>query len=569
MTHRGYIGQVYEVRPILAAMEDRGMPIDDAARLALGAEFERAQREMLVEIVAQAGPVGRIHPRAGYKGVPPEIKGLVAIDSPVPGVTFLDGDEAYHYEQREFPDIDDDLVTHWTLRWCRAYDFNPNSSQQLISYMRAKGHPVPKDKHRENDAGENPDTTAAKELMRLAAKTGDLFYLRVIEYRGLTKMRGTYVDGFAPGPDGSVHTTFTFDTGIAQLSSRNPNIQNFPKLKPTPALAKAMRRMVAAKPGRVLTEWDFKSCHIITLGFLAEDLQYMRLGRLDMHSFVAGHFLGLWDGNELVREDDETLRAKFKALKQVVEYKHVRDDQAKHGILGIGNGLKARGLYERYMENFPPRTCPACNGSGRVTGARAATTRKCAECKGIGMVPGQRIAAEVLAIAERLFPKVFAWQRRIQKLAHEQQYLRTEFGHIRRFYEVFRWDASRHEMGHGDQAEEAIAFWLANIAFGHIREKLKELAAAGLDERYGLFNNVHDSFMFQFDERDLDRHIAEVYPILVAPSRVLRHPTICPGGLVIDVEGAWGKNWADMTEINVKEAISPCSQLLVGSSPGI
>jgi len=185
------------------------------------------------------------------------------------------------------------------------------------------------------------------------------------------------------------------------------------------------------------------------------------------------------------------------------------------------------------------------------------------------MQPGQRIADRVLEIAELIGPKVFAWQRRIQQVAHDQQYLRTQFGHIRRFYEVFRWDASRHEMGHGDQAEEAIAFWLANIAFGHIREKLKELAAAGLDERYGLFNNVHDSFMFQFDERDLDRHIAEVYPILVAPSRVLRHPTICPGGLVIDVEGAWGKNWADMTEINIKEAISPCSQSLVGSSPGI
>jgi hypothetical protein len=49
---------------------------------------------------------------------------------------------------------------------------------------------------------------------------------------------------------------------------------------------------------------------------------------------------------------------------------------------------------------------------------------------------GQRIAAEVLEIAERLFPKVFAWQRRIQKLAHEQQFLRTQFGHVRRFYLV-------------------------------------------------------------------------------------------------------------------------------------
>jgi hypothetical protein len=170
------------------------------------------------------------------------------------------------------------------------------------------------------------------------------------------------------------------------------------------------------------------------------------------------------------------------------------------------------------------------------------------------MQPGQQIADRVLEIAEQIGPKVFAWQRRIQKLAHEQQFLRTEFGHVRRFYEVFRWDARRHEMGHGDQAEEAIAFWLANIAFGHIREKLKELAAAGLDERYGLFNNVHDSFMFHFDEAPRRAYPRRV-PILVAPSKVLRHPTICPDGLVIDVEGAVGHDWASMTEINVTKEI--------------
>jgi hypothetical protein len=484
------------------------------------------------ELSLAAGDIGNVHPKNGYVRVPKDTTGMV---------------------EREFEEVAEDLTVTQIRRWCRVDPFNPNSRNQVIKYMKAKGHPVPKDKHREDDAGENPDTTAAKELMRLAAKTGDLFYLKVIEYRGMTKLRGTYVDGFAPGPDGCVHTTFTFDTGIGQLSSRNPNIQNFPKLKPTPELAKSMRTMVAAKPGRVLTEWDFKSCHIITLGFLAEDLQYMRLGRLDMHSFIAGHFLKLWDGGVIVSESDDELRARFKSLKAVPEYRIVRDDQAKHGILGIGNGLKAKGLYERYMENFPPRQCPACGGSGRVVGARAGGTRKCAECKGTGMQPGQRIASEVLEIAERLFPKVFEWQRRIQKVAHDQQYLRTQFGHIRRFYEVFRWDASRHEMGHGDQAEEAIAFWLANIAFGHIREKLKELHAAGLDEKYGLFNNVHDSFMFHFDATRIGEHVNDVYPILTSPSRVLRHPTICPDGLVIDVEGAVGHDWATMQEINVKE----------------
>ncbi len=566
MTHRGYIGQVLEVRPILAAMERRGMPIDNNARLALGEEFARAQAELGKELAARAPDAcRRLHPKEGYKGVPPEVKAAQqhadeADGRGVYGLTFKDSGEdgeTYRYEQREFsvPDVDaatGEPVARATTRWCRVYDFNPNSRPQVIAYMKAKGHPVPKDKHRENAEGDSPETTNAKELQRLAVRTGDDFYLKVIEYRGLEKMRGTYVDGFVPAADGCVHTSFTFDTGIGQLSSRNPNIQNFPKLKPTPVLAKAMRRMVAARPGHVLTEWDFKSCHIITLGFLAEDLQYMRLGRLDMHSFVAGHFLKLWDGAAIVHESDEELRARFKWLKSDPERKRVRDDQAKHGILGIGNGLKAKGLYERYMENFPARDCLQCHRSGRVASLRG--TRKCPACKGTGQQSGQSIADEVLAIAELLFPKVFLWQKKIQRLAHDQQFLKTEFGHIRRFYEVFRWDPRRGDWGHGDQAEEAIAFWLANIAFGHIREKLKELAAEGLDEKYGLFNNVHDSFMFHFPEEMLEEHAREVYPVLVRPSQVLRHPTIAPQGLVIDVEGAWGRCWADMEPIEAPVA---------------
>jgi hypothetical protein len=565
----GYVGQVQEVRPVLAGMEERGMPIDDSARIALGNEFEIAQAA-LGEKLSRLAPreCCRVHPKEGYKGTPPEVKELckkmnAEASGMVGGLPFMDAaarmqfeesgedGERYRYEQREFLIANDDLKLIPTLRWCRVYDFNPNSRNQVIDYMKAKKHPIPKSKE-EDEEGNRKDTTNEKELRRLAVKTGDDFYLKVIEYRGFTKLKGTYVDGFVPQADGCVHTTFGFGSGIAQLTSTNPNIQNFPKLKPTVALAKAMRKMVAAEEGKIIAEWDFKSCHVITLGFLAEDLNYMRLGRLDIHSFVAGHFLGLWDGAKIFHESDEELLARFKWLKSNPEWKRVRDDQAKHGILGIGNGLKAKGLYERYMESFPPTPCPQCKDTpGRVAGVRG--LRKCPSCNGTSKIPGARIAEQVLETCESLFPNVFAYQKREVRTAHEQQFLKSPFGHIRRFYEVFRWDSRRGDWAPGDQHEEAVAYRLANIAFGHIREKLKELHAEGLDERYGLFNNVHDSFMFHFDERDLEQHIADIYPILVAPSKVLKHPTICPEGLVIGVEGSWGRSWAEMQEIDVRK----------------
>lgn len=538
------------------------MPIDDAARLALGAEFKIAQEELGAEITKLApAECGRMHPKEGYKGIPPEVKNWVSDENFIMDARFNDEDdgsgESYSYQLRDFNvpvELDGGVLgTQVASRWCRVYDFNPNSRNQILAYIDARHHKRPKSRETDED-GHQKDVTDAKSLERLTAQTGDTFYLKCRDYKGLTKMRGTYVEGFAPAADGCVHTSLTTLTGIGQLSSRNPNIQNFPKLKPTIALAKAMRKMVAAKPGYILTEWDFKSCHIITLGFLAQDLNYLRLGRLDMHSFVAGHFLNLWNGFDAFKWSDDDLRAKFKWLKSDPERKRVRDDQAKHAILGIGNGLKAKGLYERYPESFPMQPCPACAGSGRAPGARVGTTKQCPKCKGSAIQLGRETADEVLHVAETLFPKVFSYQDRERTTAHEKRELRTDFGHIRRFYEVFQWDPRKRDpksgtlggWSHGDQSEEAVAFRLANIAFGHIREKLKELAAAGLDFRYGLFNNVHDSFMFHFPEEMLEQHVAEVYPVLTSPSKVLRSE-IAPQGLVIDVEGAAGKNWAEMT----------------------
>lgn len=500
----GYIGQVAQVRPVLAAMEDRGLPVDDAERLKLDGEFDLAQQELNVELQSRVPvEVLSVEPRRGKRGSysygyihpPKDLTGLVERDFQEAGIG-LDGEPC----------------TNTIRRWCRVLSFNPNSPEQLKLYMDARAHKRPKSKKSENEDGSPKDTTEKKELIRLAQRHSDTFYLKVIEYRELSKARGTYIDGFVPHADGRVHTTFTFDTGIGQLSSRNPNCQNFMKHG---RLAKATRRMIAAQAGKVMTEWDYKSCFVITLGYLAGDPNYMRLGRLDMHSFVTGHVLKLWDGPSIMHESDADLKARFKWLKENPEWKHIRDARVKHAILGIGNGLKAKGLFEKHMEDF-----------GSI-----------------------KEAQKMLDVAEALFPKVFAWHKAIQQKAHEQQFLRTEFGHIRRFYEVWRWDTKKGGWGHGDQAEQAISFWISNIAFGHIRENMKTLDRMGLAAKYGLCNNVHDSLMFHFPEHLLEEHIAEVYPVLSAPSKVLKHPTIAPDGLWIDLDCAVGRNWAEMSEV--------------------
>lgn len=543
----GYLGQVAAVRPILAAMEDRGMPIDDSRRLALDAEFDIAQSALGVELVTLAPDAcKRVHPKEGYKGVPPEVKawanenGVMAeMTSGVysealavlVGKTFDDG-ESYHYTVKQFPVPTLDKITgelvltlNQAVRWCRVYDFNPNSSQQLLAYMKAKKHKPPKGKV-EDEEGNAKDTTAKKELQRLAHRTGDGFYLKVIEYRELSKMRGTYIDGFKPQADGAVHTTFTFDTGTGQLTSRNPNIQNFPKHG---RLAKAVRGMVAARDRDIIVEADFKSYHVLTTGFEAEDAQYMRMARLDMHTYVAGCILKTWDPN-IREESDESLLDRFAWFKKDADRKRVRDKQAKPTDLGVGFGMKYRRLYQENMEYFD----------------------------------GEREAKKFWYGLADLWPKVIckcevgqkciAWQHRIRDLAHRQQFLLSRFGHLRRFYEVYRWDHTRLNWAPGDQAEEAVAFLPANHAFGNIRECMKQQRRLGLDERFGLVNTVHDSFVYVFPRALLDEFIATVLPVLTAPSRVLTHPTLAPNGLTVDVEVVAGSDWANMREIDIKGA---------------
>ena len=69
--------------------------------------------------------------------------------------------------------------------------------------------------------------TGAAELLRLARKTSDPLLPKIVEYKQLGKLKGTFIDGFAPSNiDKRVHTTFKLGPATGQLASCQPNIQN-------------------------------------------------------------------------------------------------------------------------------------------------------------------------------------------------------------------------------------------------------------------------------------------------------------------------------------------------------
>jgi uracil-DNA glycosylase family 4 len=476
----GYLSQVQAVRPILADMEDRGIPVDNARRLALDSDFEKAQTELMIELNERfPDEIRSVHPKEGYKKVPKDCSNLV---------------------KRTFTDKEGNSVE----RWCRLEEFLPNSSKQMLRYMKLKGHKVPKTKHGE-------DTTGKKEMEKLAVKQHDNFYLKVIECREMSKMRGTYIEGYKPHSDGRVHTTFTFATGTGQLSSRNPNVQNYPAHG---ALGKAVKSMIAAPPGWEISNWDYKSFHILTLGFLAEDSTYMRMARLDMHSFVAWHFLRLPDADRLYQMPDEELMERFAWFKSDPARARVRDKQAKPSILGIGLGLMPNHLYEMNLEHFV----------------------------------SLKQAKDFRGLIEGLFPKVFRWQAAIAELAHNQTYLKSRFNMIRWFYEVKKPDG-RGGMTMGEQHNQALALLVQNEAHGEMRERMKQMRREGVDVRDGLCNTIHDSFSFCYPIAQREQHIKDVGRILRRPSEILVHPVLAPKGLEIGVECTVGPNMADRVKV--------------------
>jgi uracil-DNA glycosylase family 4 len=154
------------------------------------------------------------------------------------------------------------------LRWAKVEEFKPGSWQQKLRYiewMREKDvaereaqyvqkHPAHASLARSYAVEKSPwkvpidhktgkPTTAAAELERLARKTGDLLLPKCLEFTEIDKARGTYVRGWKPGPDGRVHPNFGFKPATGQLSSDNPNAQNFIAHG---ALAQKMKEMLVS-----------------------------------------------------------------------------------------------------------------------------------------------------------------------------------------------------------------------------------------------------------------------------------------------------------------------------------
>jgi DNA polymerase-1 len=171
---------------------------------------------------------------------------------------------------------------------------------------------------------------------------------KVLEYRQLTKLKGTYVDALPALIDprtGRLHTSFN-QTGAAtgRLSSSNPNLQNIPIRT---ELGREIRAAFIPRPGWKLVVADYSQIELRLLAHMSRDavlVEAFRNGE-DIHTRTAAEVMGI--PPLMVGPED---RRRAKAVNFGIVY-----GISPFGLsqqLGISRGeaeLYIRSYFERYI----------------------------------------------------------------------------------------------------------------------------------------------------------------------------------------------------------------------------
>ena len=118
---------------------------------------------------------------------------------------------------------------------------------------------------------------------------------KILEHRGLSKLKGTYTDklGALANPrSGRVHTHYAQAVAVTgRLSSNDPNLQNIPVKTPE---GRRVREAFVAPAGSVIASADYSQIELRIMAHLSGDASLLRAftERLDVHRATAAEVFG-------------------------------------------------------------------------------------------------------------------------------------------------------------------------------------------------------------------------------------------------------------------------------------
>lgn len=219
-------------------------------------------------------------------------------------------------------------------------EFNINSPKQLGTVLfENMGLPVIK----KTKSGYSTDADV------LSALSGEYEIVdAVIEYRQLSKLKGTYVDGMLPliAEDGKIHSTFNQTaTATGRLSSNEPNLQNIPVRMEE---GRRLRKMFTAEnEERVLVDADYSQIELRVLAHLSgdEEMTEAFINNSDIHRKTASEVFKVPE--EAVTE---AMRRRAKAVNFGIVYGISEFGLAKD--IGIRRN-EAKKYIEAYFKSYP------------------------------------------------------------------------------------------------------------------------------------------------------------------------------------------------------------------------
>ncbi len=221
-------------------------------------------------------------------------------------------------------------------------EFNINSTQQLGVVLFEKMQ-IPSRKK----TATGKYSTSEQVLSTLAVEYE--IAAKVLEYRGLSKLKSTYVDALPKLIDnntGRIHSTFNQHvTATGRLSSTQPNLQNIPVRTER---GRGIRKAFVAGDGYRLLAADYSQIELRIIASMSGDEAMIKAFRNDedIHARTATEIFSL----EALENVDREQRRKAKEVNFGIPYGVSAFGLAQR--LGISN-KEGKSIIDAYFERFP------------------------------------------------------------------------------------------------------------------------------------------------------------------------------------------------------------------------
>lgn len=172
----------------------------------------------------------------------------------------------------------------------------------------------------------------------------------IIEYRTLTKLNSTYVEGLLKEiePDGRVHSVFKqTETRTGRISSTEPNMQNIPVRK---EIGRNMRKFFISEEGYTLLDADYSQIELRVLASVCgdENMQASFKEGKDIHRSTAAQVFDL---------PEDFVTPEMRSAAKAVNFGIIYGIGAFSLSKDIGVSVaEAKRYIQNYLDNFPKVT---------------------------------------------------------------------------------------------------------------------------------------------------------------------------------------------------------------------